>query len=59
VGSRSLENEKMLKYFFELTVRNQNYVDEEIKSWINSRHAFFHSFQNSFDFPPAIERHKE
>jgi hypothetical protein len=45
IGNRSFENVSQFKYL-EMTVTNQNLIQEEIKSRLNSGNACYHSVQN-------------
>jgi hypothetical protein len=57
IGNRWFENAPQFKYLG-TTVTNQNSIQEEIKRWLNSGNACYHSVQNLVSFRPLSKNLK-
>jgi hypothetical protein len=60
IANRSFENVSQFKYF-EMTVTDQNLIQEEIKRRLNSGNACYHSVQNRSEpsiFSSAVKKPK-
>jgi hypothetical protein len=53
IVNRSFENETKFRYFG-MIITNQNVIQEEIKSKLNSGDACYHPVENSFFFSSAV-----